>query len=85
MKRKAMTQQVVSYELSATEHEEALREYIDSHTTEDGVSGLIPQTKTYGVQDVDFTLLSAGGAIVSVIYEGKAEEKPKPEAKKETP
>ncbi len=80
MIRKAMTQQVVSYELSAKEHEDALRDFINDNRTKDGTEGFIPPRNHTGIQDVDFTLSSDGGAVVSVIYEGKTEEK-KPKAK----
>ena len=78
-----MTQQVVTYEISAKEHEQALREFIEGKKTEDGMHGFIPLRNSHGIQDVDFTLLDDGGASVSVIYEGKAEEKKAPAKSKE--
>lgn len=71
MRRKEQTRQVVIYQISPSENEQAIRDFINGRADEGGGHcGFIPEPDDHGVMKVEYSLDDDGGATVMVIYQG---------------
>ena len=73
MKRTKEKRSVITYHLSPVEHAKALKDYIESHRTEDdNLQGFVPNVDRSNVLSVTCSWEEGDGASVSIVYSAGA-------------